>query len=74
MLPRHLAPLTAFVLIIVFASALALTGLISRRAGEATLILSAVAFMIYRLATHWRIRRARGAGQAAIAGFGPHAR
>jgi hypothetical protein len=67
LLPHHLAPLTAFALIIVFASALALTGLISRRAGEATLILSGVAFMIQRLATHWRIRRARGAGQAAIA-------
>ena len=62
LLARHLAPLTAFALIIVFASALALTGLISRRAGEATLILAGAAFMIQRLATHWRIRRARGRG------------
>jgi len=67
LLARHLAPLTAFALIIVFASALALTGLISRRAGEATLILAAAAFMIQRLAIHWRIRRARGEGRAAIA-------
>jgi hypothetical protein len=67
LLARHLAPLTAFALIIVFASALALTGLISRRAGEATLILSGAAFMIQRLATHWRIRRARGEGRAVIA-------
>jgi hypothetical protein len=67
LLARHLGPLTAFALIIVFASALALTGLISRRAGEATLILAGAAFMIQRLATHWRIRRARGEGRAAIA-------
>jgi hypothetical protein len=66
-LARHLAPLTAFALVIVFASVLALTGLISRRAGEATLILAAAGFMIQRLANHWRIRRARREGRAAIA-------
>ncbi|HXE23998.1 MAG TPA: hypothetical protein VN637_03845, partial [Roseiarcus sp.] len=49
------------------ASALALTGLISGRAGEMTIILAAAAFMIQRLATHWRIRRARREGRAAIA-------
>jgi hypothetical protein len=64
---RHLAPLTAFALVIVFASVLALTGLISRRAGEATLILAAAAFMIQRLANHWWIRRARREGRSAIA-------
>jgi hypothetical protein len=67
LLSRHLAPLTAFGLAIVFASVLALTGLISRRAGEATLILAAAAFMIQRLANHWRIRRARREGRSAIA-------
>jgi hypothetical protein len=67
LLARHLAPLTAFALVIVFASVLALTGLISRRAGEATLILAAAGFMIQRLANHWRIRRARREGRAAIA-------
>ena len=67
LLASHWAPLTAFVLIMVFASVLALTGLISRRAGEMTLILAALAFMIQRLATHWRIRRARQEGRAAIA-------
>jgi hypothetical protein len=67
LLGRHLAPLTAFALIIAFASVLALTGLISRRAGEATLILAAAAFMIQRLANHWRIRRARRDGRTAIA-------
>jgi hypothetical protein len=67
LLARHLAPLSAFILIIVFASLLALTGLIGRRAGEATLILAAAAFMIQRLANHWRIRCARREGRAAIA-------
>jgi hypothetical protein len=67
LLARHQAPLTAFGLVIVFASVLALTGLISRRAGEATLILAAAAFMIQRLANHWRIRRARREGRSAIA-------
>ena len=67
LLASHVAPLTAFALIMAFASVLALTGLISRRAGEATLILAAAAFMIQRLVTHWRIRRARREGRAAIA-------
>jgi membrane protein implicated in regulation of membrane protease activity len=67
LLASHLAPLTGFALIMAFASVLALTGLISRRAGEAALILAAAAFMIQRLMTHWRIRRARGEGRAAIA-------
>ena len=49
-----------------FATVLALTGLIGRRAGEATIILAAAAFMIQRLASHWRIRGARNDGQAAI--------
>ena len=67
LLAHHLAPLTAFALVIVFASVLALTGLISRRAGEAALILAAAAFMVQRLANHWRIRRARREGHAAVA-------
>ena len=66
LLASHVAPLTAFALVMAFATVLALTGLISRRAGEATIILAAAAFMIQRLASHWRIRRARGDGQAAI--------
>jgi hypothetical protein len=67
LIASHVAPLTAFALIMAFASVLALTGLISRRAGEATILLAAAAFMIQRLATHWRIRRARSDGRAAIA-------
>jgi hypothetical protein len=67
LLAGHVAPLTAFALMMAFASVLALTGLISRRAGEATLIVAAAAFMIQRLATHWRIGHARREGRAAIA-------
>ena len=66
LLTSHVAPLTAFALVMAFATVLALTGLISRRAGEATIILAAAAFMIQRLASHWRIRRARRDGRAAI--------
>jgi hypothetical protein len=64
---RHFTPLAAFVLAIIFASTLALTDLISRRLGEAALLLAAAAFMLQRLVTHWRIRRARREGRAAIA-------
>ena len=67
LLASHVAPLAAFALIMAFSSVLALTGLISRRAGDATLILAALAFMIQRLVTHWRIGRARRDGRAAIA-------
>ena len=66
LLTSHVAPLTAFALVVAFATVLALTGLISRRAGEATIILAAAAFMIQRLASHWRISRARNYGRAAI--------
>ncbi len=66
LLTSQVAPLTAFALVMAFATVLALTGLVSRRAGEATIILAAAAFMIQRLASHWRIRRARSDGHAAI--------
>ncbi len=63
----NLGPLAVFVLVLLFASILALTDFISRRAGEATILLSAAAFMIQRLATHWRIRRSRNLGRTAMA-------
>ena len=66
LLTSHVEPLTAFALVMAFATVLALTGLISRRSGEATILLAAAAFMIQRLASHWRIRRARSDGRAAI--------
>jgi hypothetical protein len=66
---RHLAPLVTFALVLLFASILALTDLISRRAGEATILLAGATFMIQRLATHWRIRSARNLGRRALAGY-----
>ena len=63
----HLAPLAAFMLLLLFASILALTGFISRRAGEAIVLLSAAAFMTQRLATHSRIWRVRVLARTAIA-------
>jgi hypothetical protein len=63
----HHAPLAFFALALLFASILTLSGLISRRLGEASLLIAAAAFMIQRLATHWRIWRARQNGRAAIA-------
>ena len=64
---RHQAPLAAFVLALLFASILALTGLISRRAGEIAILLAAMAFMLQRLATHWRLQSARTRGRAVLA-------
>ncbi len=63
---RHLAPLAAFVLALLFAAILALTGLISRRAGEAAFLIAAAAFMIQRLATHRRLWQARTKGRAEV--------
>jgi hypothetical protein len=46
---------------------MAKTGLISRRSGEATILLAAAVYIIQRLATHWRIiRRTRNLGPAPI--------
>ncbi len=66
---RHAAPLAVFALTLLFASTLALTGLIGRRAGEATIIAAAAAFMIQRAAMRWRFRRARQGGRETMAGL-----
>ncbi len=62
----HQAPLAVFILALLFAAILAMTGFIGRRAGEITVLLAASAFMIQRLATHRRIWRARTKGKAEI--------
>lgn len=66
---RHHAPLAAFVLVLLFAAILALSSLISRRAGETTVLLAAAAFMIQRLAAHRSIWRARNKGRAEVERF-----
>jgi hypothetical protein len=65
----HHAPLAAFVLTLLFAAILALTGFISRRAGELTFLIAAAAFMIQRLVVHRRIWRARARGRAEVERF-----
>lgn len=64
---RHHAPLAAFTLAVLFASILAFTGLIGRRAGEIAILLSAMAFMVQRLMTHWRLHSARVRAREAFA-------
>jgi hypothetical protein len=64
LLARHLAPLAAFALFVLFAAILGWTGLISRRAAETSLIGAAAAYMIYRL---WTRRRFFSARRAAVA-------
>ena len=63
----YLVPLAAFVLVVLFAATLALTGLVTRRHGEEALLIAAAAFMANRMASRWRLRRLRREGLAAIA-------
>ena len=58
---RHLGPLAAFVLAVLFAAILGWTGLVSRRAAEIALIVSAASYMSYRLWTRRRFLTARRA-------------
>lgn len=60
LIARHLAPLAAFALTMLFAAILGWTGLVSRRAAEIVLIASAAAYMTYRLWTRRRFLTARG--------------
>ena len=55
----HLAPLVAFLLAMAFTAILALTDLISRRAGEIGILLAAAAFMIHRILMRRRFMRAQ---------------
>src|SRR5437588_135562 len=64
LLARHLAPLAAFALFVLFAAILGWTGLIGSRAAEMALIGAAAAYMIYRL---WTRRRFFSARRAAVA-------
>jgi hypothetical protein len=64
LLARHLGPLAAFMLSVLFCAILGWTGLVSRRAAEIGLIVSAGAYMTYRL---WTRRRFFAARRAAVA-------
>jgi hypothetical protein len=74
LLARHLAPLAAFLLSVLFAAILGWTGLVSRRAAEIALIVCAAAYMSYRLWTRRRFlaaRREAGAWAQALRRAGP---
>ncbi len=62
----HQAPLAAFILVMLFAAILALTGFITRRAAEIAILIAASAFMIQRLGAHHRIWRAQKRGRLEI--------
>jgi hypothetical protein len=63
---RHfVAPLAVFVLLLVFISIVAFTGLVGRRFAETALILAAILFMAARFHAHWRLRGAQKASLAA---------
>jgi hypothetical protein len=66
---RHLAPLAAFVLAILFIAILALTGFVAQRPAEAALLIAAAAFLIQRMATRRRFFRLRRFAAAEIAPF-----
>jgi hypothetical protein len=66
LLARHLAPLAAFLLALLFAAILGLTGLVSRRAAEIAIIAAAAVYMIYRMWTRRRFLAARRAATAWI--------
>ena len=59
LLNRHIAPLIAFVLMLVFVAILAFTGLMSRRLAEVLILLAGAAFMIQRLFSRRRFFRAQ---------------
>jgi hypothetical protein len=67
---RHLAPLAAFTLAILFIAILALTGFIPQRPAEAALLLAAAGFLIQRMTTRRRFYRLRRLAAAEIEAFG----
>ena len=55
----YVAPLVLFVLLLVFVTILAFSGLIARRLAEAALLIGAVIFLTTRFLAHWRLRGAQ---------------
>jgi hypothetical protein len=62
----YVAPLVAFVLLLLFVAILAFGGLIGRRLAEAALLIGAIAFLATRFSAHWRLRRVQRRSEAAI--------
>jgi hypothetical protein len=67
---RHLAPLAAFTLAILFIAILALTGFVPQRPAEAALLIAAAAFLIQRMATRRRFYRLRRIAASEIEALG----
>ena len=69
LLQRHVAPLAAFVLLMLFVAILAFTGLLARRPAEIVILIAAAAYMIQRLASRRQFARARRECAAAMAAW-----
>jgi len=70
LIARHLAPLAAFVLALLFIAILALTGFVPQRPAEAALLIAGAAFLIQRMATRRRFYRLRRIGAAEVEPLG----
>jgi hypothetical protein len=70
LIARHLAPLAAFTLALLFIAILALTGFVPRRPAEAALLIAAAAFLIQRMATRRRFYRLRRLAASEIEALG----
>ena len=67
----RLAPLTLFAMVVLLATVLALTGIVSRRQGELALILAAAAFAMQRLITRLSLRDAERDARSVMASLEP---
>jgi hypothetical protein len=70
LIARHLAPLAAFTLAVLFIAILALTGFVPQRPAEAALLIAAAAFLIQRMATRRRFYRLRRIGAVEVEPLG----
>ena len=70
LIARHLAPLAAFVLALLFIVILALTGFVPQRPAEATLLIVAATFLLQRTATRRRFYRLRRVGAMEVEPLG----
>jgi hypothetical protein len=65
----YVAPLVLFVLLLIFVTVLAFSGLISRRLAEAALLIGAVIFLATRFSAHWRLHRAQRVAKGVVDGI-----
>ena len=70
LIARHLAPLAAFMLALLFIAILALTGFVPQRPAEAALLIVAAAFLLQRMATRRRFYRLQRIGAREVEPLG----